>query len=551
MSYLIAKFKHPAELLNHILDQPDLPAIIKRLDTVVLTKLINHVGLEDSAEILSLATADQLKGVLDVDLWKSKSPGKAEAFDADRFGLWLEIMLESGAGFAAKKVMELDEDLVTLGLCRLVLAVKTDELVLSDARQSAHDPMMDRVLDNNLNQQFDNYLVFAKNDSYWEAVQALLLELNELDYGLLTRLLERCSRISWDYMEDNGGFFKVFSAEEILEEDVADERKARQEAKGFVTPTSAGMFLASSRTTATNKILAAKTFDPSTRAYFATAETDFNDTVKDQAKTEPPEKEASEELDIKVAVFIQTLQNAEILPTADHKLLDYDGTESWDFHLPLTEAMDFISRTDSALYSQLMAELSYLSNTLISGCGFKGRTFKPRESAQAAFSVCNLGCDYLLEKGYATEENQPNNPILVLLGKYHLIKLFQVGWKILFDNVVHYTAKAVLGFIDHHKYDMRDRDPDQVYEMTYMASLLRSHIATHRPWEFNDKLDYLELYLDGKIPLILMELLQECPTLPEIICKKGGHQPSPFIWSLGHIRTIRRYLSGVLSPNAA
>ena len=165
MASFVSKLKQPHELLNHILDQPELPTIIQRLDARVLTKLIHHIGLEDSAQIVSMATTDQLKGIFDEDLWHSKAPGAAETFDAARFGLWLTIMLENGSAFAAKKVMAIDEALVTLGFCRLVLVMRNDDVGprLNDAGRSAPGRLMDRVLDNSLNQQFGNYLVIAKN----------------------------------------------------------------------------------------------------------------------------------------------------------------------------------------------------------------------------------------------------------------------------------------------------------------------------------------------------------------------------------------------------
>ena len=101
MKSIVSKIKQPVTLLNHILDQEQLPAIVQSLDARTLTKLIRYVGLEDSAPIVSLATAEQLERVLDEDLWYSEAPGQDEIFDADRFGLWLEIMEESGSDSAS------------------------------------------------------------------------------------------------------------------------------------------------------------------------------------------------------------------------------------------------------------------------------------------------------------------------------------------------------------------------------------------------------------------------------------------------------------------
>jgi len=62
-----------------------------------------------------LATTEQLAEIFDEDLWMNNRPGEDEAFDADRFGLWLEIMLEMGEDIVAKKLIELDENFVTRG----------------------------------------------------------------------------------------------------------------------------------------------------------------------------------------------------------------------------------------------------------------------------------------------------------------------------------------------------------------------------------------------------------------------------------------------------
>ena len=57
-----------------------------------------------------MATPEQLTGVFDLDLWRSDQPGLEEQFDADRFGLWLEVLVESGVDVAARKVSEMNAD---------------------------------------------------------------------------------------------------------------------------------------------------------------------------------------------------------------------------------------------------------------------------------------------------------------------------------------------------------------------------------------------------------------------------------------------------------
>ena len=46
------------------------------------------------------------RAVFDLDLWRAGQPGLDEQFDADRFGVWLEVLMESGATVAAQKLAD-------------------------------------------------------------------------------------------------------------------------------------------------------------------------------------------------------------------------------------------------------------------------------------------------------------------------------------------------------------------------------------------------------------------------------------------------------------
>src|SRR5436190_5315860 len=89
-------------LLERILDTPDLGRVVPRLQPELLHRVIQTCGLEDCGELVMLATAEQLTRIFDLDLWRSASPGLEEQFDAERFGVWLEVLVESGgSGLAA------------------------------------------------------------------------------------------------------------------------------------------------------------------------------------------------------------------------------------------------------------------------------------------------------------------------------------------------------------------------------------------------------------------------------------------------------------------
>ncbi len=171
MSPLPSRKVAPRALLTRILDEPNLVAAVQALPAPALGKLIDHVGLEDAGEIVALATTLQLKRIFDDDLWRSERPGKDETFDANRFALWLEVMLEAGETFAAEKLAELPEDLVTLALHKHVLVINIEELALAMAdRMSDDDELTEKALESCLCEEIDEYRIISRNHEGWDAI---------------------------------------------------------------------------------------------------------------------------------------------------------------------------------------------------------------------------------------------------------------------------------------------------------------------------------------------------------------------------------------------
>ena len=98
-----------------ILSTPHLARVVPRLQPELIHRVIQQCGLEDSSEFVALATPEQLERVFDLDLWRAARPGRNEEFDADRFGVWLEVLAEAGADVAARKLAEMDAGIVTAG----------------------------------------------------------------------------------------------------------------------------------------------------------------------------------------------------------------------------------------------------------------------------------------------------------------------------------------------------------------------------------------------------------------------------------------------------
>ena len=104
--------------LARLLDTPLLARIVPHLTPETLHQLIQYRGLEACAELVTLATPAQLTSLLDLDLWRRAQPGRDDQFDVDRFGDWLEVLVDAGDSVAARTVAALDRHVVIAGLSR-------------------------------------------------------------------------------------------------------------------------------------------------------------------------------------------------------------------------------------------------------------------------------------------------------------------------------------------------------------------------------------------------------------------------------------------------
>ena len=106
--------------LARLLDGLFLARVVPHLPPETLHQLIRYRGLDACGELVTSATPAQLTLVLDLDLWRHARPGRDEQFDVDRFGEWIEVLVESGDSVAARTVAGLDKTLVVAGLSRYV-----------------------------------------------------------------------------------------------------------------------------------------------------------------------------------------------------------------------------------------------------------------------------------------------------------------------------------------------------------------------------------------------------------------------------------------------
>ena len=107
-------------LVERLLDTPHAAQVIRRLQPEVLHRVVLASGLQDSGELVALASPAQLQRVFDLDLWRSPRAGSDQYLDPDRFGEWLEVLMDVGPAVAAEKLLGMESDFVVAALAQHV-----------------------------------------------------------------------------------------------------------------------------------------------------------------------------------------------------------------------------------------------------------------------------------------------------------------------------------------------------------------------------------------------------------------------------------------------
>ena len=518
--------KRAPQLLERLLDTPNLPQVVRNLDPQVLHRLVRAVGLEDCGEIVSLATPAQLTRVFDVDLWRSDRPGHSERFDADRFGVWLEVLVESGVSNAALKVAGLDLDFVTAAILEHVVVVdETAEIAAAVFRQFVNDSheeemyerpsILERVRESGPSCEIGGYAIVAKRTDAWDAVVAVLGALHDEHQHFFARLMNGCCSVSKKQIEDESGSYQLLSEPEQLRFDVGLDREQRREGQGYVTAAQAAAFLQTARRVAL-RADAVPQRDDVTRAYFRDLERRPRWGDGDPSAATPaagsPGSSGSD-----IASFMETLREAGVLADVPRALLADGNPTASDRRSTLSEYMRFVSERDEDAFTRRNEELGYLANVLVSACSFNSGVFSPDDARDAVVATCNLGLENWPSQwhgarkragGRHTTEDRSQLPPDFLL-HHDLVTVFRVGWTVLYEQVVVYVARRLIEILSEFSSD----DSDLHDDLRDLCRRLERSLRAGTPWLGRGHLDVIAI-LDTPSWATLLRLLDECPVLP-------------------------------------
>jgi hypothetical protein len=349
------------------------------VSTQLLLRMLERSGPEDAAEIVALASTDQLQRAFDDDLWQADRAGGDETFRPERFALWLRAMQEAGEDVLVQRLCELPLDLVALGVHRLVLVLDMDvaEEQLSWAGEEG-EPIA-RALEAATFEEWEELRLIARDPDAWDDVWSALIALDREHHDQVRAILEKCCAMSTEYISGQGGLYQVLTAEEMLEGDVAAARDDRRVAEGFVSPADARAFLALAR-----RGEADPERDPITRAYFR--ELRGGNTL---AALPAPR------------VTPLALPPGEPAPAAGGDALPARAHVA----APLFEqAMSDLRQRDPERFAARVLELGYLVNVWIAGGAHDRQRPRPAEAVELVLKTCEAGIRKQLARDAVTRE---------------------------------------------------------------------------------------------------------------------------------------------------
>ena len=519
-------------LIDRLLDTPQLARVIPQLQPELLHQIVQRCGLEDCGELVALATPAQLERVFDLDLWRSAGPGADEEFDADRFGIWLEVLVDAGPHVAAQKLSHLNVDLVAAGIAR---HARVYDRGAATPYTMLDGEVMTPVsgLEGRLSRDIGAYLIVATRTDSWEAIVTALIALEAEDFACFTDVMEGCVVLSNPKPEVDG-LDDLFDADEQATFDVAFDREQRREKRGYITPAQAHAFLQMSRADVANDVQSRA--NPIATAYFRALDQKparAQEVARLEAGTESILETPAESSPEAVAAIVEVLVEAGVITPPQALLAGASGNEARLDRIH-EHLQDLVER-DPIGYAARNQELGFLANAIASGAMVLTRSLSVQEASDAALAVCNLG----LEHWPVAEPD--------LIAKQDLVSVFQAGWRILYNDVCMHAAEHLLLVLS----DLYPVDAAIAEGLGTLRIELTKHWRAGRPWLAREAMEVIGL-LDMPAWAALVALIDEFPVMhASIAASRVKHVRAvsasdfEFIASSSHIQAIRDYMKGL------
>ncbi len=498
----LRRARRSARLLDRILSTPQLAQAVPQLQPEMLHRVIQHCGLQDCGELLALVTPDQLTRLFDLDLWRRAASGLDEQFDADRFGTWLEVMVDAGVSTAAATFAAMDVDLLAAGLVEHVRVF--DYAAVAPFITIDGDVTAGASFAEGVRAEIGGYVVVAKRVEFWDPITAVLNELGDAHGSAFQRVMRRCCRLSSSRPEIDSLDDRLTANEQAMF-DVALDREERGDTQGYVTPAQARAFLQMSRRIDLREA-AAPSRDPVTRAYLRDVDAQATAAPDTDAREPQPHDESGpiqQAAANAVSSIVALLQDAGVIPRAPRALLDAPQPTTGPRLARIRAQLAFAHDLDPDAYETRNAELVYLANVIAAGVTIQSRALRTEEASEAVMAVCNLGLENWPDR-WLPSEARPEEFLI----DHDLVRVFQVGWTVLYEDVCIFAADQ-LGSVLRSIHCIDSHVQEAI--KTLRTKLMR-HSRAGTPWDARGALDVIAI-LDTPAWAALLGLVDQLPTM--------------------------------------
>ena len=498
----IRRSRSSGRLLDRILNTPQLARVVPQLQPEVLHRLIQHCGLEDCGELLTLATPGQLTRVFDLDVWRASAPGGDEQFDAGRFGTWLEVMVDTGVSSAAATLAAMDVNLLAAAFVEHIRVF--DYAAVAPFITIDGDVTSGASFSDGVRAEIGGYVVTAKRLDHWDAITAVLNTLADEHGVVFDRVMRGCCGLSNSRPEIDG-LDDLLTANQQAMFDVALDREARGDAQGYVTPAQARTFLQMSRRI-DRRQASAPTRDPVTAAYFRDAET--HSTRATGVESSPPHDDGHEQSPEAIAAIVELLQDAGVIPGPARALLEAPEHTTPPRLARIHAELELVQDRDSNVYAIRNTELAYLANAIAAGATIQSRPVRADEASEAVMAVCNLGLENWPDHWPPRDGGARAHGREALLIDHDLVTVFQVGWTVLHEDVCMFAADELVRVLT----SLHCINPDLQDGIEALRRTLIRHARGGAPWEARLAFDVLTA-LDMPAWAALLGLIEQLPTM--------------------------------------
>jgi hypothetical protein len=420
------------ELRRRLVDHPALAEVLPQLSPGALIRLYETVGLHDAGSLMTLTPPRLLARALGEAVWTEQR--SRTRLDADVFIDWLAVWLDEGERFAARQLLALGDDLLTV--CLGAVLEVTDSSVDGFHRWNQDDgdgdaPGEAQPLPADMTFGIDRFLVAPQQEDERELLETALQALWNEAPDFLLRLLERLTADD-SRLDGEGLRYRAH-------DDAAAARDTKREQAGYVSRPAAEAFLGQVRVLDMEGIVALTGYDlesarhlgqlgaagqppgrPRSRGADTGApqpeEAPSGDAVVGNHSTEPPFDRQAAPPGAEVWALLAAAGVIEsAAPTA---LLDGPGNEP----LTLERRLDALAARHPAALGQVARELAYLANVLLT-LELPGAGSREDLARQLAFATTNLGLELLEARGRPVDLHRPPGAV----------RAFLLGWATLLD----------------------------------------------------------------------------------------------------------------------